>query len=107
MLDKKELAILKKLNTPRKIQDYLNKLKINFEEKEPHLLDLNINLRDPQEVIKYLAVYKQARENYGLTRYEETGMIALERISKFQKVLRAMKTRREQPSRRSSKNFPI
>ena len=28
----KELRILRKLNTPAKIQDYLNKLKINFEE---------------------------------------------------------------------------
>jgi hypothetical protein len=30
-LDKKELKILKKLNTPQKIQDFLNKMKINFE----------------------------------------------------------------------------
>ena len=30
-LDKKELEILKKLNTPRKIQDFLNKMKKNFE----------------------------------------------------------------------------
>lgn len=28
---KEEFSILKKLNTPKKIQDYLNKLKINFE----------------------------------------------------------------------------
>lgn len=32
-LTKQELEILKKLNTGKKIQDYLNKLKINFEEK--------------------------------------------------------------------------
>ena len=32
-LNKKELRILKKLNTPRKIQDFLNKIPINFEEK--------------------------------------------------------------------------
>lgn len=31
-LNEKELKILKKLDTPRKIQDFLNKLKINFEE---------------------------------------------------------------------------
>jgi len=30
-LTKQELAILRKLNTPRKIQDFLDKLKINFE----------------------------------------------------------------------------
>ncbi|MFH1711070.1 MAG: hypothetical protein ABH840_02045 [Nanoarchaeota archaeon] len=32
-LTKKEERILRKLNTPRKIQDFLDKLKINFEEK--------------------------------------------------------------------------
>lgn len=31
-LDKKELAILRKLNTPSKIQSFLNKLPVNFEE---------------------------------------------------------------------------
>lgn len=30
-LEKKELRILKKLNTPKKIQDFLDKMKINFE----------------------------------------------------------------------------
>ena len=29
---KKELEVLNKLNTPAKIQDFLNSLKINFEE---------------------------------------------------------------------------
>lgn len=32
-LTKEEYSILKKLNTPKKIQDFLNTLKINFEEK--------------------------------------------------------------------------
>jgi len=32
-LNKNEVNTLKKLNTPKKIQDFLNKLKINFEEK--------------------------------------------------------------------------
>jgi len=32
-INKKEMKILKKLNTPKKIQDFLNKLEINFEEK--------------------------------------------------------------------------
>ncbi len=32
-LDKKEMEILKKLDSPKKIQDFLNTLKINFEEK--------------------------------------------------------------------------
>lgn len=31
-LTKEEINIIKKLNSPRKIQDFLNKLKINFEE---------------------------------------------------------------------------
>ncbi len=31
-LTKEELRVLKKLNTPRKIQDFLNKIPINFEE---------------------------------------------------------------------------
>jgi len=31
-LDKKEIKLFKKLNTPRKIQDFLNKIPINFEE---------------------------------------------------------------------------
>src|SRR3989338_6511085 len=31
-LSEKEFSILKKLNTPSKIQDFLNSLKINFEE---------------------------------------------------------------------------
>lgn len=33
VLGKKELRILKKLNTPQKIQDFLNKMSFNFEEK--------------------------------------------------------------------------
>jgi hypothetical protein len=32
-LEKKELKILKKLNTPAKIQDFLNQMPMNFEEK--------------------------------------------------------------------------
>ncbi len=32
-LDKKEIKILKSLNNPKKIQDFLNKIPINFEEK--------------------------------------------------------------------------
>ena len=32
-LDKKEIEILKSLNNPRKIQDFLDKIPINFEEK--------------------------------------------------------------------------
>lgn len=32
-IGKKELKILKKLNTPQKIQDFLNNIKFNFEEK--------------------------------------------------------------------------
>ena len=32
-IGKKELKILKRLNTPQKIQDFLNKIKMNFEEK--------------------------------------------------------------------------
>jgi hypothetical protein len=33
LFTKKELALIKKLNTPAKIQDYLNTLEFNFEEK--------------------------------------------------------------------------
>lgn len=33
MLTKEEEKILRKLNTPKKIQDFLNRLKINFEDK--------------------------------------------------------------------------
>ena len=33
MYNQQEIKILKKLNSPRKIQDYLNRLKINFEKK--------------------------------------------------------------------------
>lgn len=33
MFSKQELKILRKLNTPKKIQDFINSLKINFEEK--------------------------------------------------------------------------
>ena len=32
MFTKKEIALIKKLNTPAKVQDYLNSLKFNFEE---------------------------------------------------------------------------
>lgn len=32
-LNKEEVKVLRKLNSPRKIQDFLNKLRINFEEK--------------------------------------------------------------------------
>lgn len=44
-LTKEEEEILKKLDSPRKIQDYLNKLKINFEEKGETCLS-------PREVIR-------------------------------------------------------
>jgi len=33
MFSEKELKILKKLNTPKKIQDFINRLGINFEER--------------------------------------------------------------------------
>jgi len=33
-LDKKEIKILKSLNNPKKIQDFLNKIPINFEEQK-------------------------------------------------------------------------
>jgi hypothetical protein len=37
VFNKKELELIKKLNTPAKVQDYLNKLKFNFELKGPSL----------------------------------------------------------------------
>ena len=37
-LGKKELKIFKKLNTPQKIQDFLNKMSINFEEEGDYFL---------------------------------------------------------------------
>lgn len=42
---RKELAVLKRLDTPQKIQDYLDKLKINFETK-------HATLRSPLMVIR-------------------------------------------------------
>lgn len=45
MLDEKELKVLKKLNTPLKIQDFLNKLKPNFEERGETCLS-------PRQVLK-------------------------------------------------------
>src|SRR3989338_8347400 len=33
LFSKKEIALMKKLNTPAKVQDYLNSLKFNFEKK--------------------------------------------------------------------------
>ena len=40
-----EIRILRKLNTPRKIQDYLNELRINFEEKGDTCLSPRMVLR--------------------------------------------------------------
>jgi len=45
-LSKEETKILKSLNTPKKIQDFLNKLKINFEEKGDSCMS-------PRKVLKY------------------------------------------------------
>jgi hypothetical protein len=44
-IEKKELKILKKLNTPKKIQDFLDKIRMNFEE------DGNTNL-SPMSVLE-------------------------------------------------------
>ena len=43
--NKEEIRILRKLNTPRKIQDYLNELRINFEEKGDTCLSPRMVLR--------------------------------------------------------------
>ena len=45
-LNKKEAKILKQLNTPEKIQDFLNKLPINFEEK-------GFTFLSPKNVLKF------------------------------------------------------
>ncbi len=42
---KKELALMKKLNTPAKVQDFLNSLKFNFEEKGESLKSPILTLR--------------------------------------------------------------
>jgi len=44
-LSKKELRILKKLNSPKKIQDFLDKLRINFEEKGESCMSPRIVLK--------------------------------------------------------------
>lgn len=44
-LSKEELSILKKLNTPRKIQEFINKIPINFEEKEETCLSPRMVLK--------------------------------------------------------------
>ncbi len=43
---KKEKALLKKLNTPAKVQDFLNALKFNFEERRETLKSLLRTLRE-------------------------------------------------------------
>jgi hypothetical protein len=43
---KKEIAMMKKLNTPSKVQDFLNTLKINFEE------DLKDRVKSPIRVLR-------------------------------------------------------
>lgn len=45
-LTEQELALLKKLNTPGRIQDFLNKLKINFEEKGETCMSPRMVLRE-------------------------------------------------------------
>ena len=45
-LNKKELKILKSLNSPRKIQDFLNKIPINFEEKGDTCMSPRMVLRN-------------------------------------------------------------
>lgn len=44
-LNKKELTVLKKLNTPRKIQKFINEIPINFEEKEETCLSPRMVLK--------------------------------------------------------------
>ena len=44
-LNKKELRILKKLNTPKKIQDFLNKIPINFDYRKDTCMSPRIVLR--------------------------------------------------------------
>ncbi|MEX1064280.1 MAG: hypothetical protein WD898_00840 [Candidatus Paceibacterota bacterium] len=45
-LNKKEINIFRKLNTPKKIQDFLEKLPINFEEKGDTLMSPRCVLRE-------------------------------------------------------------
>ncbi|HZX11983.1 MAG TPA: hypothetical protein VFE88_00805 [Candidatus Nanoarchaeia archaeon] len=45
-LTKEELLVLKKLNTPRKVQDFLNKISINFEEDGDTCLSPRCVLRE-------------------------------------------------------------
>lgn len=45
-LNEKELKILKELDTPKKIQDFLNKLKINFEENGDTCMSPRMVLRE-------------------------------------------------------------
>ena len=45
-LDKKEVKILKRLNNPGKIQDFLNKIPINFEEKGDTCMSPRMVLRN-------------------------------------------------------------
>ena len=45
-LNEKEIKILKALNTPKKIQDFLNKIPINFEEKGDTCLSPRMVLRE-------------------------------------------------------------
>ena len=46
MFNKEELKIIKKLNSPRKIQDFINKLKINFEENGDSCMSPRMVLRE-------------------------------------------------------------
>src|SRR3989344_5515212 len=77
-LTKEELKILKKLDTPKKIQDFLNKLKIHG--KKPLLVDLKTTKDDFEHVI---AVFKQGKgknskwgaitkTNHAVLRYRES-----------------------------------
>jgi hypothetical protein len=45
-LDEKEIEILKQLNTPKKIQDFLNKMPINFEENGDTCMSPRMVLRN-------------------------------------------------------------
>lgn len=69
-LTEQELKILKKLNTPRKIQDFLDKLKINFEEKGETCMSPRRVLREKQAhcieaaLLAYLAFKIQGKKSY-------------------------------------------
>jgi len=92
ILTKAELSILKKLNTPKKIQDFLDTLPINYEKKKETYMSPRRVLREKKAMciegamLACLCLHLQGKEGYLLDLKSHNGddhVVALYKINNY------------------------